>query len=275
MKKTLFFCLIILIISCNESRNNSQLENKTDTAILNTEISENEHLVMSVLWYQKSAEMKALYYQTFNLAMMMLDEHLASLDPELKPAVICDIDETLLDNSPFEGKCINENISYSSETWKNWSDKTSAKALPGAIEFTNYAKHKNVEVFYISNRKIDELDSTMSNMKKLNFPFIDKEHFLLKTKTSDKTERRNKISKNYEIILLIGDNLGDFSEIFNERYQNFGFEIVEQNIDEFGNRFIILPNPMYGNWESAIYGGTYNLPNEEKNIKRKENIVSY
>jgi len=34
--------------------------------------------------------------------------------------------------------------------------------------------------------------------------------------------------------------------------------------EEFGKRFIMLPNPMYGNWENAIYGYNFKLTEAEK-----------
>ncbi len=193
----------------------------------------------------------------------------------MKKAVVVDIDETMLDNSPFETNCINTGNGYSSESWHNWTSMINAKALPGAVEFSKYAELKGVEVFYISNRNIDEFDVTLKNLQKENFAFADSSHLLLKTNTSSKTVRRNLVKENFEIILLIGDNLGDFSEIFEDRSNNYGFDVVEENITAFGEKFIVLPNPMYGSWEKAVLDFKKDLSDEEKYNLRKSHLTKY
>ncbi len=233
-----------------------------------------DHLIMSVLWYQKSAEMQAMYYQCFNWAKIRVDMKTNDSSGS-KKAVIVDIDETMLDNSPFETHCINTGKSYTKETWSEWTSKISATALPGALDFTKYAQSKNVEVFYISNRSIDDFDVTLKNLQKEGFAFADSAHLLLKTNTSSKTIRRNKVKQNFDIILLIGDNLDDFSEIFEDRSTDLGFGAVEKNKTKFGDLFIMLPNPMYGSWENAIFNNRRDLSSQEKYTLRKENLVGY
>jgi 5'-nucleotidase (lipoprotein e(P4) family) len=234
-----------------------------------------DHLIMSVLWYQKSAEMKALYYQSFNWAKLRVETDIDKNPSDKPKAVIVDIDETMLDNSPFEANCIQTGVGYTSETWKNWTSMMNAKALPGAVEFSHYAQSLGVEVFYISNRSVDEFDETLKNLQNENFAYADSTHLILKTTTSSKTERRNIVKENYEIILLIGDNLGDFSEIFEDRSSNFGFKAVEENKELFGDRFIVLPNPMYGNWESPILDYRKDLSDKEKYELRKSKLIGY
>ncbi|MEA2105482.1 MAG: 5'-nucleotidase, lipoprotein e(P4) family [Bacteroidota bacterium] len=234
-----------------------------------------DHLIMSVLWYQKSAEMKALYYQSFNWAKYRIEEELAKQLSENKKAVIVDIDETMLDNSLFEANCVHTGNGYTTERWMDWTAKASAKALPGAVEFSHFAQSKNVEVFYISNRNVDDFEVTLKNLQKENFAFADSMHLLLKTNTSSKKLRRQIVANNYEIILLIGDNLGDFSEIFEERSNNFGFNVVKKNKDLFGEKFIVLPNPMYGAWEKPILKSEKKLSDKEKIVLRKKALNGY
>lgn len=262
MKKLLFLLvgLSFILGSCNTQNADNQ---KTQ-----------DHLIMSVLWYQKSAEMKAMYYQCFNWAKMRIDMKLND-QTDLKKAVVVDIDETMLDNSSFETNCIYTGQSYSKETWSEWTSKISAKALPGALEFADYAESKGVEVFYISNRSVDDFDVTLKNLQKEGFAFADSAHLLLKTNTSSKKARRDVVKENYDIILLIGDNLGDFAEIFDDRSNNYGFRAVEENKNKFGDLFIMLPNPMYGSWENALFKNRRDLSNQEKYNLRKENLIGY
>ena len=264
MKRTLIALLIvsIFITSCTTEKKKC-LTNKS------------KHLEMATLWYQKSAEMRALYYQSYNFAKLQLDKKLKTRSSKKLPAIVCDIDETLLNNSPFQGKCVCDSVAFSDSLWQIWTNLAKAEDLPGAIKFAQYAESKGVHVFYVSNRYESELDSTMSNMSKLGFPNIDKEHFLLKTTTSDKEERRNKIRENYEILLFIGDNLGDFENIFDNRKDDLAFKKVDSLKNEFGSKYIILPNPMYGTWEKAIYGGTYAIPTKEKSQRRIDSLVSF
>ncbi len=211
-----------------------------------------QYLAQAVLWYQKSAELRALYLQAFNLAKLQLQKFTG--EGNKKPAVVLDIDETVLDNSPYEGYRILNDKEYERETWNAWVEKESAYATPGALDFVNYAKELGVEVFYISNRTIDLLESTVNNLKELKFPNADEKFILLKENDSSKESRRLKVSENYNIVMLIGDNLIDFHQVFENRGDDHAYALVDSMRQEFGSKFIILPNPMYGSWEKDIYG---------------------
>ncbi|MDA3953215.1 MAG: 5'-nucleotidase, lipoprotein e(P4) family [Bacteroidales bacterium] len=263
MKKLLFLLLgvTILLNSCQQS--------------CVDEKKSQDHLIMSSLWYQKSGEMKAIYHQCFNWAELRIDMILAENTSETKKAVIVDIDETMLDNSPFQTHCINTGESFTKETWSGWTTQIKAKPLPGAVEFSKYAESKGIEVFYISNRSVDDFDVTLKNLQKENFAFADSAHLLLKSDTRSKKPRRDVVRENYEIVLLIGDNLIDFSEIFEDRSANFGFDIVEEHSKDFGFKFIVLPNPMYGEWEREVFENRKDLNNKEKYELRKSNLIGY
>ncbi len=240
------FVLIIVLSSCKDVSLNDNHGKRSD---------KNEYLMQSVLWYQYSGEMKALYYQAYNIAKFMLDKNLAGSDPKIKKAVIVDIDETLLNNSPYEGYLIKSGTRNFQAEWAKWIEKSTADTLPGAHDFLKYAAVKGVEVFYISNRSIAEADPTLRNLQKFKFPFADKSHLILKTeKSSSKEKRRKQFSKDYNIILLCGDNLGDFDAAFDKRDEKqINDSIIKHKLD-FGRRFIVLPNPMYGYWEKTVYG---------------------
>lgn len=266
--------IILFSVSCN---NNCEKECEKKCDAHKDSIKEakaSDQLMMSVLWYEYSAEMQACYYQTYNFAKILLDKNQSEYKGNKKTAVIVDVDETVLNNTPFEEKILETGILFSDSTWKQWTDLGIAKPLPGAVEFLKYAQSKGVETFYISNRKTSEVEATMKNLQNEGFPFADVEHLLFKEETSNKTARRNKVSENYEILLLIGDNLRDFDEIFKERETNLGFDVVKENKEQFGKKFLILPNPMYGEWEKAIYGGKYPKTEEEMLKLRSEKINS-
>ncbi|MCR9103153.1 MAG: 5'-nucleotidase, lipoprotein e(P4) family [bacterium] len=236
-----------------------------------------EHSVQSVLWQQHAGEYKALCHQAFNLAKFQLDEILVRSNREGKPlAIITDIDETLINNSPYNAKMIETDEEYSKEGWIKWGLLEEATAVPGALEFLKYAESKGVQVFYISNRYAVQAKETKANLKKLGFPFIDEQHFLLREKTSGKEERRQIVSKENQVIMLLGDNLSDFAEVFEDQSTSERNETVENLKGKFGTAFIVLPNPMYGDWETdGLYEGNYNWTPAQKDSIRKAKLISY
>lgn len=231
--------------------------------------SRNEHLVMSVVWVQTSAEARALSYQAFNAARMRLDHDLATNAETKKRAVVVDIDETVLDNSPHMAQLIktNEVFPYA---WTEWVDRAQAEGLPGSREFLLYAVSRGYDVFYVSNRsEARERDGTIRNLKAKGFPQVEDGHILLMGEQSSKDRRRKKIEDSHEIVLLMGDNLNDLATVFEKKPVGERSAAVDELRSEFGKRFIVLPNPMYGEWESAVYGYQRGLSDSQKNQKRK------
>ncbi len=226
-----------------------------------------KHLLLATAWYQQSAEMRACYYQAYTMAKMALRENLQNHRGAKPAAVVLDIDETVLDNSPFEAKLMADRQNYSDSAWMAWSARCEAWALPGAAEFIGYARELGVEVFFISNRIEEERARTLKNLAAAGMA-VDSAHLLLydlSKKTSCKDERRSLVSDSHDIILFIGDNLGDYTSLFDRRDSRLALQIADSLKNDFGRKFIILPNPMYGEWENAIYDHNYSLPMSEKN----------
>ncbi len=256
--------IVFLLASC---------KNGDKTAVKN-EINYVKTREIADLWYRYSAEKKAIYYQTYKLAQIALDNnkanHQAMSSNRKKPAVVLDIDETVLDNSPQQLKMLELGQSYTRESWVEWVKLAKAEPLAGSIEFTQYAQNNGVEVFYVSNRYAENLEYTIKNLKKYNYPNADKEHVLLREKTSDKTKRREIISQNYDIILLLGDNLRDFSEKFGKRNKaDLGASVVKENKALFGTAYIVFPNPTYGEWEKAMYNNSFKWSEKQRDSLRK------
>lgn len=241
--------------------------------------ADNEYQTGAVLWTQSSGEKAALSYQAFTLARMMLDRDLKTSHRRgRRRAVIVDVDETILDNSRYQAMLAQTRQNYESKTWTDWCNRAEALAMPGALEFLNYANSRGVRVFYITNRKEVEKAGTAENLKKLGFPNVNDETLLVRTdpKVSAKEPRRVAVATKYRIVLLMGDNLNDFADVF-EKSQTTDSRMaaVEQNKAVFGTRFIVLPNPMYGDWENAIYDYNNKLSEEEKAAKRKSALKGY
>ncbi len=245
------------------------------TAPLPDHQPDNEHLIMSTLFVQQAAEYDALCYQAFNTARISLAEKMQQDTTSEKPAaIVVDIDETLLDNSPYEAKMVKATIFYPTG-WDEWIQRQQAEPVPGSLEFLRYAHEQNVHIFYVSNRQTSTMDATMANLKAAGFPQVEQSRMYLRTDTSGKEARRMRISENYEIVMLIGDNLNDFSEVFEEKSSEERTSYVQNLKEKFGESFIVLPNPMYGEWEGALYHYNWGLTPAEKDSLRRKILEAY
>ena len=220
-----------------------------------------EYQVSGVLFMQKAAEYRALAYQAFNLARWQLDADMDKKNEKKLPkdqrkrarAIIVDIDETVLDNSPSQASNIVKRQAFSGPAWYAWGEMRKAKAIPGAVDFLNYAVSKGVKVFYVSNRDEVQRQATIDNLRAVGFKYVANENVMLRSGASTKEPRRESIAKNYRIVLLMGDNLDDFADVFERKSIADRFAEVDKTRDEWGRRWIVLPNAMYGTWENAIY----------------------
>ncbi len=219
-------------------------------------------MIKAILWHKTSAEYRALCYQSFNLAKIRLDEDLQKTR-EKQRAIVIDLDETVFDNTELESQLVLENVEFH-EIHDEWVSSAKAKAVPGALEFLSYADSQNCKIFYLSNRKEKHLTGSLKNLEDLGFPQAKAENLSLKSTSSDKGIRRDKIAESYDIVLLIGDNLIDFDDIFRKKTIEERFTSVKNMRNQFGRKFIILPNAMYGEWVKTLYGGTRNIPASEK-----------
>jgi len=213
----------------------------------NLEISKKEH---SLYWQKNSAEYVALSYQAYNLAKFRLDEKLNS-EFNKRPAIVIDLDETVLNNLPYNEMLIDSTEIFTQESWSKWVNKKIATKVPGSLEFINYAKSKNVKIVYLSNRRVENYDPTKENLVNLGYPFDEDTLMLLREETSDKTARRNTLN-DYEIIMLLGDNLADFNSVFYKKSNNERIQSVDSLSKMFGDKFIVFPNLIYGDWEDGF-----------------------
>lgn len=247
MKRMSFILLAsALLFSCNPSRKTIIINQKQDA---NLTI---EGKLFAVSYMQRAAEYHALCLQAYHLAAERVNEYI-QVSSEKPKAIITDIDETLLDNSAEE---VHQDLlgkGFDPQEWTKWTEMAAADTVPGALSFFKYAASKGVEIFYISNRDEKERGGTLKNLQKFNFPYSDDAHLILKQGGSSKEARRQQVMKDHDVILLIGDNLTDFSSVWDKKDVAQRLAAVQQQSAQFGSRFIILPNPVYGDWENALY----------------------
>jgi 5'-nucleotidase (lipoprotein e(P4) family) len=245
-------------------------------------------LLNATLWVSNSVEYKGNTLAAYELAKIRLDQALADTswsalgqsDAAQKPtAVIFDADETLIDNGGYESWLVKAGKDYSGKTWNAWVAAAAAKAIPGAVEFAKYADSKGVKVFYVTNRTADQEDATRKNMEALGFPMGGNTDVFLMAKekddwTSKKGTRRDFIAKDYRVLLLFGDNYGDFTDdaAGNEGDRQKSFEA---NKAHFGHDWIVIANPEYGSFESAPFESNYKLSADERRQKKIDALPAW
>lgn len=252
-------------------------------------IAPSDNKLDATLWMQQSAEYEAAMLGSFALARQQLD--LALADPDwdampagerkvaargLPPALITDADETLLDNSPFQARSIQAGSpDFNYDAWLSWVSERRARALPGALAFYRYAAEQGVTVYYVTNRDAPaERAATVDNLRALGFPVADDGSNVMlrndpRAPGRDKGERRTWISARHRVLLMLGDNLGDFLDgvAVSPRARH---TLVERNRMRWGTQWIMLPNPAYGSWESAILRACGELARTDPNRCKRD-----
>jgi acid phosphatase len=242
-------------------------------------------LLNAVLWTQRSVEFKATALTAFALARIRLDQALA--DPSwtaapqeqagayqsLPPAVIVDVDETILDNSAYQAWMALKDTTFDPATWNAYVKTVTSLPIPGALEFTRYADARGVTVFYVSNRTAEEEAATRKNLEKLGFPLSDTVDTMLMARKrpdwgSAKGTRRAHVARSHRVLLNVGDNFGDFVDDFRGSEAE-RLRVFEQHRDRWGREWIMIANPTYGSFESAPFGHDSKLaPDERRRAKR-------
>ena len=238
----------------------------------------------ALLWTQTSAEYRTLAETTWSAASRALERALA--DPHwtaaleqtgdsagLPPAVIVDVDETVLDNSPFEAESLLAGRAFERESWLAWIASASAPAVPGALAFARRADALGVTIFYVTNRDVGEEDGTRRNLARLGFPIHEETDTVLlrgerPAYVSDKTSRRAEIARSHRILLLAGDDLNDFVTGALDRPDR-RIAVAREHAGFWGERWFLLPNPDYGSWERALYENDRGLSTEEKRRRKR------
>jgi 5'-nucleotidase (lipoprotein e(P4) family) len=244
----------------------------------------------AVAWSQRADEHDLIYLQTFRDAQEKILK--AKQDPTwdalpkddraahpslkgLKPAVILDIDETVLDNSPYQARLVRSGGEYNEADWAAWCKEAAARPLPGALAFTRFASDHGIAVFYISNRARDLDEATLANLRSAGFPVAGKASFLglgtvvegCEQAGSEKSCRRQRIAAGYRVLMQFGDQLGDFTSIPGNTRDGRARAMAPYTA-WIGERWFVLPNPTYGSWEPALFDNDYELARPARRQKK-------
>lgn len=202
-----------------------------------------------VHWVRSSAEYRALALQTWRAAAGRLPGLVAGLATGTW-AVSVDADETLLDNSPYQRQLVESGRIHDTALWEAWCRRREAGAVPGAGAFLAEVRRLGGRIAVVTNRSARVQEDTEANLRALDLPF---DVVLTRPEDGpgDKQPRWTALEEGtaaadlppLRIVLWAGDNIGDFPGLSQSARDDPGA------LDDFGERFFVLPNPMYGSWE--------------------------
>ena len=236
--------------------------------------------LQATLWTQRAVEHDLVLREIYRNATQKLRKAIA--DPKWNalplderkgavrsgpPAVVLDVDETILDNSPYQARLIRSGEEYGKFSWKKWCQEEAAKPLPGAVEFTTYAAAHGVAVYYVTNRSTDLDAATLNNLRKVGFPVTGTDSLLglgtvvkdCEQVGSDKGCRRQLVGRTHRVLMQFGDQIDDFVDVIANTPDDRA-KSVQRYLDWVGERWWVLPNPMYGSWVPAQFNNDWTQP---------------
>lgn len=211
-----------------------------------------KEFAMGLRYQQQSAEVRALQLQAYALARANLEAAIAQAGGAAGLAVVSDLDETAIDNTPLLVRDMEKCHVYDTwDTWGDWELRGKPTPIPGALEFFDFADKAGVAIYYISDRfgEPENKAATIATLKELGFPQVSDETVLLYG--TSKAERRAVVSKDHKIVLLLGDTLHDFDGVFRKAPTDVKRAEVDKNAAHFGADWIVFPNATYGDWSTA------------------------
>lgn len=240
----------------------------------------------AILWQTTSVEYRILVRSIYASAAAHLEGALADRQwtalpaqkanfQYLPPAIIMDIDETVIDTTKFQSQLVRDQARFSSGPWSAWQARNESQAVPGAVEFISQAESRGVTVFYITNRDFATKQSTRLNLKTIGLNLPDHVDTVLTRGErpdwgSDKESRRRHIAQSYRVLLLVGDDLADFISEYRTPEQVRTREA--QRYDQWGRKWFMLPNPMYGSWEATLYNFDSDLSSNEVSQRKLKRL---
>ena len=242
----------------------------------------------AVLWMQTSAEYRISAEQAYRLAMLRLEDALrpenagwtAAVEQKpgyagLPPAVILDVDDTVLASTPFQAQLVREQARFEPEAWSAWVRKEEAPAVPGSLALARSARERGVRIFYITNRELDLEEATRRNLERQGFPVEGGGDSILSRGERPgwdlKLPRREFVASSHRVLLIVGDSLDDF--VAGSRAAAEERNALAQRYDDYwGTRWILIPNPVYGDWLRSLDGFGHAPPPGEI-LRRKQELL--
>lgn len=178
------------------------------------------------------------------------------------PAIIVDIDETILDNDLFNARGLRGRLQAFGENYfECWGNEQKATAYPSAKAFLNQAAAAGATIFFVTNRRENQRKPVVETLVREGFPVLNGGANVIfrgfdageKDGSKDKGPRRMCVAQEFRVAMLFGDNLGDFMDGVDVS-PDARVEMVQREggHEQWGKRWFMLPNPAYGSWASAL-----------------------
>lgn len=291
-RSPLFLALFAAALSLGACRTMPAAEGGTaaaDTPAATATVPADDNL-NAVLWMQRAAEYRATCETVYHAAADQLDAALKDPDWDalvpaeranaakgLPPAVVLDVDETVLDNSPYQARLVRSGGEYDEVSWDGWVREEKAQPVPGVLDFAKAATARGITLIYISNRAEHLGPATLSNLRKAGLPVKDDSVFLglgtfvegCEQEGSEKLCRRQLAGRKYRVLMQFGDQLGDFAQVV-ANTPDARDALQAQYRGWFGQRWWALPNPSYGSWEPALFNNAWPDPRETRRASKRE-----
>jgi 5'-nucleotidase (lipoprotein e(P4) family) len=204
----------------------------------------------AVRWVRDSAEHRALFLQVYRAATAHVEAEAASRQKGTW-GVVVDADETVIDNALYQVEREQQGLGFTRESWREWTTRQEAVPLPGAKAFLDRVRALGGHIAIVTNRRASECPDTEAVFEAHALAY---DVILCRPDEGpgDKNLRFKSVARGttpaglppLEVVAFLGDNIHDFpgqSQALREK--------EEGALDDFGARFFVLPNPMYGGWE--------------------------
>jgi 5'-nucleotidase (lipoprotein e(P4) family) len=240
----------------------------------------------AILWQTTSAEYQILAQSIYASAAAHLERALADRrwtalssqvenSQTLPPAVIMDIDETVLDTGRFQSHLVKTGARFSTPLWRDWLNQNHPSAVPGALEFISLAQSRGVSVFFVTNRDHATEPVTRIQLASVGIALPANLDTVLSANERpdwgvDKNSRRQFIGQSYRVLMVFGDDLGDFVSEYRTAPHARVLEAKKHN--SWGTKWFMLPNPMYGSWETSLYNFSSELKVEEISRRKLQHL---
>jgi 5'-nucleotidase (lipoprotein e(P4) family) len=205
----------------------------------------------AIRWVRESAEHRAAFLQAFKAATARVEEAAATRAPGTW-AVVLDADETLIDNSVYQLERSRRGLPFDAASWRAWTERREATALPGAAAFLARVRALSGRIAIVTNRSAAECPDTEAVFSARGLVY---DVMLCRPAQgpSDKNPRFEAVARGttaaglppLEIVAFVGDNVLDFPALGQSLRGK-----TDAAFGDFGSRFFLLPNPMYGSWET-------------------------
>jgi 5'-nucleotidase (lipoprotein e(P4) family) len=203
----------------------------------------------AIRWVRDSAEHHALFLQIYRQATEQVDREATKRAPGTW-AVVLDADETVIDNSAYALARAQGHQPVDATSWRQWETSLAAVPLPGAAAFLARVHELKGKIAIVTNRPQSVCPATEALFRAHDLPF---DVMLCKPDAgpNDKNPRFEAVANGttpaglppLAIVAFLGDNIFDFPKL-SQAIAKQGDEAFAQ----FGVRFFVFPNPMYGSW---------------------------